>query len=167
MKLKVISGGQTGCDTAALRAAKTAGLETGGWAPEGFLTEDGPAPWLAEFGLTELPTASYPARTKQNIEGSDGTLVLFSSLLGFPKTPGTRLTIQAVTAAGKPLYAVNLAGAGALPARVEEVCAWVRRERVRVLNVAGPRESKSPGIGGRAEAFLASVFALLKGGSQP
>lgn len=54
MLTKVISGGQTGVDQAALRAAKAARIPTGGYAPKGWLTEDGPAPWLADFGLIEM-----------------------------------------------------------------------------------------------------------------
>lgn len=52
---RVISGGQTGADQAALRAARACGIPTGGWAPRGWLTEDGPSLWLAEWGLVEMP----------------------------------------------------------------------------------------------------------------
>ena len=70
---KIVSGGQTGADQAGLLAARAAGIETGGWAPEGWDTEDGPAPWLEDFGLTECTVAGYPARTEANARDSDGT----------------------------------------------------------------------------------------------
>jgi Circularly permutated YpsA SLOG family len=71
---KVISGGQTGADQAGLRATQAAGIPTGGCAPKGWQTEYGPAPWLAEYGLTERLKASYPARTGANARESDGTI---------------------------------------------------------------------------------------------
>jgi hypothetical protein len=77
---RVISGGQTGADQAGLRAARGAGIPTGGWAPLGWLVEsdDGrrniAAPWLADYGLAECPEPGYPARTKANVRDSDGTL---------------------------------------------------------------------------------------------
>jgi len=57
--------------------------------PAGFLTEDGPAPWLAGYGLVEMPTASYPARTEANVRGSDATL-----WFGTVETPGARATLR-------------------------------------------------------------------------
>jgi len=63
MLKNIVSGGQTGADQAGLRAAKAAGIETGGWAPHGWTTEKGPAPWLADYGLAECPIPGYPART--------------------------------------------------------------------------------------------------------
>ena len=71
---KIISGGQTGADQVALRAARAPGVPTGGWAPKGWLTEDGPAPWLADFGLAECPEPGYSARTLANVRDSDVTL---------------------------------------------------------------------------------------------
>jgi hypothetical protein len=70
----VISGGQTRADQAALLAARRYGIETGGWAPLGWMTEDGPAPWLADFGLVECPEPGYPARTTADVRDSDGLL---------------------------------------------------------------------------------------------
>ena len=63
MLSKVVSGGQTGADQAGLRAAAKAGIDTGGWACKGWLTEKGPASWLADYGLAECPVPDYPART--------------------------------------------------------------------------------------------------------
>ena len=73
--MKVISGGQTGADQLGLAIAKIYGIETCGYAPPGFLTEDGPAPWLADYGLIELRgefdgRVGYPARTAANVSSS-------------------------------------------------------------------------------------------------
>jgi hypothetical protein len=73
---KIITGGQTGADQAAWRAARVYGLPTGGWLPKGFLTEDGPRPEFATlYGAQEMPTDSYRARTEQNVRDSHGTVV--------------------------------------------------------------------------------------------
>ncbi|KAH3765333.1 Circularly permutated YpsA SLOG family [Pelomyxa schiedti] len=74
LALKVISGGQTGADRAGLEAARQLNLATGGFAPKGWLTEDGPDPGLANFGLTQANASGYPARTKMNVDASDATI---------------------------------------------------------------------------------------------
>ena len=151
MAIKIVSGGQTGVDQAALRAARAAGLETGGWAPQGWATEDGPAPWLADWGLVECEEPGYPARTRANVRDSDATL-----WLGDYHSPGGRTTLDACRLQGKPFmicYPVTT--------RSSQVVAWIRERSPAVLNVAGNRESTSPGIGARAERFLAVVFRQL------
>lgn len=93
MPIKVISGGQTGVDQAALRAARAAGLPTGGWACKGWVTEAGPAPWLADFGLVECPWPGYPARTRWNV-GDAGYIVCLETGT-FPHwSSGTRLLVN-------------------------------------------------------------------------
>lgn len=82
---RVITGGQTGADQGALRAARAAGIATVGWAAKGWLVEgpydllsrkhvDEPAPWLAEYGLVECPRKGYPERTKANVRDADALL---------------------------------------------------------------------------------------------
>jgi hypothetical protein len=151
---RVNSGGQTGVDQAALREARAVGIPTGGWAPMGWETEDGPAPWPADSGLAECPTPSYPARLKANILRSDATL-----LIGDGTTPGSKRTVSACAHHYKT-WAVAIPGA-TTPRMVAD---WVHARHIRVLHVAGSRESKSPGIGARAEAFLAVVFRLCQEG---
>ena len=158
---RVISGGQTGADQAALRAARTAGLATGGWAPLGWLVEradgrgDEAAGWLAGFDLIECPEPGYPVRTRANVRDSDGTL-----WLGDWHSAGGRTTLDACRLQGKP-FLIVYAGR----TRPSEVVEWIRSKGVRVLNVAGNRESKAPGIGARTERFLARVFRSLRSGS--
>ena len=72
---KIISGGQTGVDRAALDAALELGIEVGGWCPKGRLAEDGTVP--DKYPLKEMDTNAYPARTEQNVIDSDGTLIIF------------------------------------------------------------------------------------------
>ncbi len=171
MLAKVISGGQTGVDLAALRAAAASNIPTGGYAARGWQTERGPAPWLAEFGLVECDRPGYPARTRANVGIVDGLLVLMA---GGPVTGGTALTFRLASDRDLPYIArfdlpADMRGRvpdHVVPAlareRAREVAGWLR-EFSGVLMIAGPRESKSPGIGVRAEAFLVDVFGMLRG----
>ncbi len=152
----IISGGQTGVDQAALRAAKTLGIPTGGYAPAGWLTEDGPAPWLAEYGLTQCDEPGYPPRTRANIQRADATLLLVWGAVGH-RSSGSRLALKLALQAGKPITTIDLTRSPDVP--------WALHllPDVRVLNVAGNRESLRPGlIGSTAETFLAALFVALK-----
>ncbi len=160
MILKVISGGQTGIDQAALRAARASGIETGGFAPKGWLTEDGPAPWLKDYGLEEAISPAYPVRTRLNVESAHATLIVDDKTF---QTGGTKLTFDIAYQRGKVgggLFVAVLGKHG--PAAVAD---WIRQcfgaRDSFVLNVAGPRESSVPGIGARAEAVLIETFSLL------
>lgn len=149
---KIVSGGQTGVDQAALRAARAVGLATGGRAPKGWETEAGPAYRLGDFGLRECPEPGYPARTKANARDSDGTL-----WLGPGGSPGYRCTIAAATANGRT-WMIATPG----ETTVSHVVEWLATHHyVQVLNVAGNRESRCPGIGDRAERFLEALFRRL------
>jgi hypothetical protein len=168
---RIVSGGQTGADQGALRAARAAGVPTGGWAPKGWLTE-GPIdpgtckPWpkdvaarelLEGFGLVECPERGYPPRTRANVRDSDGTL-----WFGSHDSRGYATTHDAALAIGKP-FAIVYAGA----TRPSHVAVWVRDNGIRVLNVAGNRESVSPGIGVRVERFMNAVLRRLGGPDPP
>jgi hypothetical protein len=153
---KVVSGGQTGVDRAGLDAAGAAGIATGGYCPKGRRAEDGTIP--EKYLLQEIDAPEYQVRTEKNVVESDGTLILNKGCL----SEGTKLTYDYTVSHRKPCLIVQLDGdAGVEPA---QVAGWVRGERIAVLNVAGPRESKcSSGIYEEALSFLARVFALLKG----
>lgn len=157
---RVISGGQTGVDQAGLRAARSAGIPTGGWAPKGWLTEspDGrrnvAAPELAELGLVECPESGYKARTIANVRDSDATL-----WFGDYHSPGGKATLDACRALNRPFMLVFQG-----VTKPSEVRAWLAEKGVRTLNVAGNRESKYPGVGERAERFLGVVFRATDGG---
>ena len=148
---RVVSGGQTGVDRAALDAAREAGLAVGGWCPRGRRAEDGRIP--PEYPLEETPSPRYPQRTAWNVRDCDATVVLAR---GTPRG-GTALTVRLAAAAGLPLLVVDL-DASPDPATV---AAWLTARAVVVVNVAGPRESENPGIAGQAREFLRTVFSAL------
>ncbi|MGD8308976.1 MAG: putative molybdenum carrier protein [Chromatiales bacterium] len=146
---RIVSGGQTGVDRGALDAALGLGIPCGGWCPAGRRAEDGPIP--LRYPLRETPEADYAARTERNVRDSDATLILLAG----PLQGGTALTRRLARGLGRPCRVVDL---DALPA-AGEVRGWLGRAGVRVLNVAGPRESQRPGIQERARAYLEAVLA--------
>jgi hypothetical protein len=148
--LRVVSGGQTGVDRAALDAARTLSLPCGGWCPRGRLAEDGPIE--TAYPLVETPSADYAQRTEWNVRDSDGTLVLTRGVA----SGGTAYTIALARDRGKPLLVLDLA-TDPDPA---EAARWVRDAGIALLNVAGPRESQRPGIGAQARGFLERLFRL-------
>ena len=86
MLTKIISGGQTGADQAALDIAIKLNIPHGCWIPKGRLTENGPLP--GKYQLQEMPSGSYPKRTEQNVIDSDGTVIFSQGKL----TGGSALT---------------------------------------------------------------------------
>jgi len=149
--LKVVSGGQSGVDRAALDAGRTLGLPLGGWCPRGRKAEDGAID--PSYPLDETPDEGYAQRTEWNVRDADGTLVLTR---GRP-SGGTALTIAVARRRGRPLLVLDLeAGPGP-----DEVRQWLEASGIAVLNVAGPRESQRPGIGAQARAFLEEALRPL------
>ena len=141
---RIVSGGQTGVDRAALDVALEAGLPCGGWCPKGRGAEDGVLP--SRYPLKETPSAEYAQRTTWNVRDTDGTLILTVG----PATGGTAQTIEDASRLRKPHLVIDLA-ARPDPAFVR---AWIGTHQIRVLNVAGPRERKCPGIWAQATHFL-------------
>lgn len=153
MKLKrIISGAQTGADQGGLLAGLRLGLETGGFAPRGWRTEAGPMPELAEmFGLIECDREDYRVRTRLNIDHSDAT-VIFGV-----RSPGSNMTEEFCRQLGKPLLWTFVVPGFADPKSFEShgiFKEWLSRSGAGVLNCAGNRESKNPGIGKFVEQFL-------------
>ncbi len=146
---KIISGGQTGVDRAALDAALETGLPCGGWCPKGRRAEDGRIP--GHYPLEETSSSDYRLRTRMNVEDSDGTLILTWG----PPTGGTALTLKLARRLHKPYFVVDLLRGGNAPGVLE----WVQTNDIRILNVAGPREGEAPGIHARAVAFLRKILA--------
>src|SRR5262245_9389748 len=150
MFAKIVSGGQTGVDRAALDVALELGIHCGGWCPKGRRAEDGAI--HVRYPLTETPWWGYPQRTEWNVRDSDGTLVLVRS----EPDRGTRLTIEAAARLEKPCLVLKL-NEQAAPAVARS---WAKHHALAVLNVAGPRESESPGIYADAARFLREFFAI-------
>lgn len=145
---RVISGGQTGVDRAALEAAIACKLEHGGWCPKGRRAEDGS---IAErYHLTETDSSSYANRTEKNVLEADATLILCRGRL----RGGTRLTRQLAKSHQKPHLVVDLDDRSARA----NCRTWLNAQRPATLNVAGPRESQSPGIAAAAQALLEGLF---------
>lgn len=150
--IKVISGGQTGVDQAAWRAAKACGIETGGWMPKGFLTEDGPRPEFAElYGAKEWANDSYPERTCQNVYTADVTL-----WIGRSWSPGCICTKRAAE-----YYSKAFISAGVNEVVDAKNLEFLAEFGSLTLNVAGHRESRDPGIGGRVEGYLKFILSEL------
>lgn len=144
----IVSGGQTGVDRAALDAALAAGLAVGGWCPRGRWAEDGRID--DRYPLRETPLARVSQRTLWNIRDSDGTLVLTSDR---PRG-GTALTVRAAAVA-RPRLIVDPADAGA----VRQAHAWLAANRIKWLNVGGPRASENAQIYPLAFRFVVDLIA--------
>lgn len=156
---RIISGGQTGADQGGLLAARDLGISTGGTAPQHWLTETGSAEQLLRsFGLIECAEPGYDARTRKNVLDADGT-VLFGSYT----TGGSAVTAEVAEQSDKPFFNVpfpiakNETALEKLPAEFRE---WLRHFHIRVLNVAGNRESQNPGVQEFTRRFLTSSLQL-------
>jgi hypothetical protein len=139
-QMKIVSGGQTGVDRAALDFAIRHGHEHGGWCPHDRRAEDGVIPPI--YQLRETDSADYDERTEKNVVDSDATLIVAreTELSG-----GTAFTKTRAEQHGRPVIVVCESedvspGAAALSK-------FLKRNNVRTLNIAGPRDSQAPGIG--------------------
>jgi len=150
--LKIVSGGQTGADQAALNWAIKHGLPHGGWCPKGRWAEDGP---IGErYRLQETPSSNPAQRTEWNVRDSDGTAIfsLASTLSG-----GSRLTAKLARDYGKPwLHLHSLSPNPALALRQ-----FIREHKIKILNVAGPRASQAPEVGKFVRAILEKAFVTF------
>ena len=145
---KIVSGGQTGVDRAALDSAIALQIPHGGWCPAGRTAEDGMIP--DRYRLVELASPEYADRTRKNVEDSDGTLILNrDSLEG-----GTVATLGFARSLDKPFMLVDLDD----PPETDAFRDWLLANNVRQCNVAGPRESKRPGIYRQAYHYLVQIL---------
>ena len=144
----IVSGGQTGVDRAALDVAMGRGMPVGGWCPAGRMAEDGPVD--PRYPLRETPSADPAQRTEWNVRDSDGTLLLVSTA----QSPGTELTHGIARRLGRPVFEAHLHA----PADPDAFRRWLHAHNIRTLNVAGPRESESPGVYASACAWLRAAL---------
>ena len=149
--MKIISGGQSGVDRAALDVALELGIPCGGWCPNGRLAEDGVI--ASKYPLEQTPLVQYQQRTEWNARDSDGTLIL---TIGKPEG-GTLLTMDFARKHKRPCLVVDLA----LPGGVQAVKDWILGHNIQALNVAGPRASKQPDVYGRAAVVLKAIFSNI------
>ncbi|CAG8496205.1 5449_t:CDS:2 [Ambispora gerdemannii] len=135
---QIVSGGQTGIDRAALDIAIELKISHGGWCPKGRKAEDGIIPQC--YQLRETDSDNYSERTKLNVKDSDGTLILIPGSTAV--ITGTALTIQEAQAKEKPCLIVDLSK------ELDDnlLGRWIKENNIKVLNIAGPRESSSSGL---------------------
>jgi hypothetical protein len=159
--MKLLSGGQSGVDRAALDAALARGVEYGGWCPRGGWAEDYPQPpgLLARYPkLTETPLADPAQRTQWNVRDADACLIIVEAG-GLAVSRGTALAREQAARYGKPIFIAELGAAD----MAERAAAWLRSRRERfggnfTLAIGGPRESEAPGIYARALAFIGALL---------
>lgn len=159
--MKIISGGQTGVDRAALDVAIERGMEWGGWCPKGGWAEDFPEPpgLLAKYPhLKETPLPHPLQRTEWNVRDSDAALII-TNRAGLSVSIGTRRAHQWAHQHGKPELVVDASEPEA-PARA---AVWLDSQRKRfgphmTLSIGGPRESEAEGIYARAKTLIAAML---------
>ncbi|MDQ5987173.1 MAG: hypothetical protein CSYNP_02910 [Syntrophus sp. SKADARSKE-3] len=139
MITKIISGGQTGADRAALDFAIKHNIPHGGWIPKGRLAEDGRL--SDSYQLQEMPTPHYSKRTERNVLDSDGTVIVSHGLL----KGGSALTREFAKCYGKPWLHLDLDEL-TIDLAAKELLSWLTRNDIKILNVAGPRGSENPKI---------------------
>ncbi|RLC23375.1 MAG: hypothetical protein DRH93_07475 [Deltaproteobacteria bacterium] len=154
MLKKIISGGQTGADRAALDVAIKFNIEHGGWIPKGRRTEEGPLP--SKYQLDEMDTNDYRQRTKQNIIDSHGTVIISRGNL----TGGSKLTQSFAKVVGKPNCYIDLLNTDEFEASII-LKSFILENGIKILNVAGPRMSHNPGIYMDVKTILEILLYLL------
>lgn len=154
---KIVSGGQTGVDRAALDAALGVGMPIGGWCPSGRRAENGLIP--AKYPLKQTAARSYAVRTEWNVRDSDGTLIVVLNDI----STGTRLTVNQARDQKKPSMIVHLrpptgpnlfTDENSLNEQIDSVVEWLIAHRIRVLNVAGPRGSSHQNVYQESRRFV-------------
>ena len=153
MITRILSGGQTGADRAALDFAIKHHIPHGGWLPKGRKTEDGTLP--EKYQLQEMPTPDYSKRTKQNVLDSDGTLIVSHGFL----TGGSALTEFLAEEHNKPYLHIDL-NLLSMQEAAQIINQWIQSYKLKVLNVAGPRASKDPKIYQATMNLLEKAFLL-------
>jgi hypothetical protein len=148
---RIVSGGQTGVDLAALDAALALGIPCGGWVPRGRFNEDGLI--ALHYPVRETGSPRPAQRTARNVRDSDATLILSRG----PLIGGSALTERLAREQAKPCLHVDLAAvpSDAAPARI---LAWLATLDGATLNVAGPRRSNDPEIYDIAYRVIAAVL---------
>ena len=150
---RIVSGGQTGVDRAALDVAIKLGIAHGGWIPHGRLTESGPLP--QKYHLKETSSSQYSVRTEKNVVDADGTLIISHG----PLTGGTEYTREMVIKHNRPWLLIDLDRTAAFHAAAA-INNWILEKKIEILNVAGPRASQDPAIYQDTMNILESVYYL-------
>jgi hypothetical protein len=158
-RIRIISGGQTGVDRAALDVALQLNLPCGGFCPAGRAVEGGPIP--SRYPLKETESDDPAIRTEANVRNSDATVII-SSIPSTLLRGGTALTARFAAEQSKPCLIIEPVD----PEAAAKTLAWLERHDITTLNVAGPRESESPGIYNAAAALLLNVLSTFTAGTR-
>ena len=153
--MKFRTGGQTGVDRAVLDFCLENQMQIGGWCPAGRKAEDGTIP--THYPLDELEGAGYRERTEANVLDSEGTLILHLGNI----SGGTKLTAECCRKLGKPSLSLNLISVDK-EAQVEKLLEFMVSEKIRELNVAGPRASEESEAYGKTRIFLQLFLSALR-----
>jgi hypothetical protein len=155
---KIVSGGQTGVDRAALDAALAANFACGGWAPGDRMAEDGVIP--DRYPLIPLPQGGYRQRTRLNVSDSDGTVILYNeSLKG-----GARLARNLCALLKRPYILINARETPDTVVAAGKIVKFIEENAIEVLNVAGPRASGWPAGYRFASDVISGVIGCLTKG---
>ena len=163
---KIVSGGQTGVDRAALDAARDSDLAFGGWCPKGRIDELGVIPEryspLVEHSINiSNDKENFDARTTLNIQDSDGTLIIIpTSTLPEKIKDGTLLTIEQVSSQKKPYIIISLSSL--TEDNISKSIHWAKDNDIHIFNIAGPRESSCEGIYKASYNFLSKLLPALQ-----
>lgn len=150
MKIKIVSGGQTGVDRGALDAALEAGFAVGGWCPKGRKAEDGTIDLI--YPLQEHESANYIDRTRQNVIDSDATLIIYFNRL----SGGTLKTVEFCKQLNKKHIIID-ADSMQLKESISLVSEYIKTNKIKTLNVAGPRASNND----KAYSYSKELILLL------
>lgn len=156
---KIISGGQTGVDQAALKAGLDLGYPVGGWCPPGRLCENGTIP--GEYPLKETekdrsdlaPDVPRSRRTEFNVRYSDATLIFRPQ--GLNNDPGTEYNIRFAEIYNKPFLIIDPYAADIR----STITDWLTSKHIDTLNIAGPSEKKLPGINKKVYEILLEILS--------
>ena len=154
---KIVSGGQTGVDRAALDVAIRQQIPHGGWCPRGRRAEDGTID--SGYQLEETTSYDYSQRTEYNVRDTDGTLILNIGML----EGGTAFTARIAASTPRPCLVLDLDEVPDSAAVIN----WLREHDIQALNIAGPRESKCPGIYTRAKTALNRILDAMRESKSP
>jgi len=153
---RIVSGGQTGADRAALDFARAHHIPHGGWCPHGRLAEDGTID--PHYHLKETPTPSYAQRTEWNVRDSDGTVIfsIAQEIFG-----GSKLTAELARRYKKPCLHLSHKVDGEKAAK--KLRQFLEENKIHILNVAGPRASSEPEVAHFTKSVLEAWWKFANG----
>lgn len=160
---KIISGGQTGADITGLKTAKQYGIDTGGWMPYGWITQNGKRPeYQTLYNMKEYPEKGYKKRTWANVSDSDGTVRFASDF----KSPGEICTLNAIKRFDKPYLDVlvtpnRLVKLQSTPIFLTLLSHFINDNNIQILNIAGNTEKTSPNISEFVNLYLSLTFEQI------